>query len=190
MYSELENDKSNIKNISKIKERWEKQCEAVKDAQYIENLMLVDLVKTIRGYRLRYDFLDDIVNKAVAQQKELKKRDRKDFHTVESMIINDFFSGDKRFKLVDIITGGWEGYYHTFNFSFKADKDTTYCSIQIPVKSKLTTENIEYAGWGKLQFIIKKCEHCYRVEYQSYDIASMATYISDHFGFKEDISFE
>jgi hypothetical protein len=183
-------DKKNINCIAKAKERWEAQCEAVKDAQYLEKLIFDDLISTIRSYRLRYDFLDDIINKAIAQQKEQKKRDRKDFHTIESMIIDDFFNNDKRFKLIDIITGGWEGCYHVFNFSFKAEKEPVFYSIQIPVKSKLNAKNIEWSAFGKLQFSIKESEHCHRVEYQSYDIASMSKYINDYFGFKEAGSVE
>lgn len=175
-----------ISVIWNTKGRWEKQCEATKDAKYLEDLILRDLVSKIKSYKLTYDYLLDTIDKAKFQQKEKYKRDRKDFHNIEAMLISDFFNNDKRFKLKSIISGGYEGYYNSFEFTCQANEGEAIpdCSIQIPVKKILDSENIQTASWGQIVFCIKEKEYVHCVKHKCYDIESMAKYITDYFNLK------
>lgn len=175
-----------IRVIWKVKERWEKQCEVTKDAKYIEDLILKDLVQTVKSYQLPYDYVPDIIQAARAQQKEKYKKDRKDFHTIESWLVRDFFCGDKRFKLTSIVSGGWEDYYYSFHFTCQANEEEAIpkYSIQIPIKKRLSIDNIAAAAWGQLEFLIQESEYCHCVKHKCYDIDGMAKYIKDYFNLK------
>ena len=177
-----------IRVIWKVKERWEKQKEVVQDAKYIQELILKDLVTTIKSYELTYDYMTDIIKSARYQQREKYKKDRKDFHALESFLIRDFFGGDKRFKLTSIISGGWEDYYYSFHFTCQANEGEAIpkCSVQIPIKKRLTAENIAAAAWGQLEFLIQESEYCHCVKHKCYDIEGMAAYIKDYFNLKEE----
>lgn len=133
----MEDPMEPIRVIWKVKQRWEDQCKATKDAKYIEDLMLKDLIQTIKSYQLPYDYITDIIKSARYQQREKYKKDRKDFHNLESLLVRDFFSGDKRFKLKSIISGGWEDYYYNFEFTCQANEGEAIpnCVIQIPIKN-------------------------------------------------------
>lgn len=175
-----------IRVIWKVKDRWEKQKDVVQDAKYIEQLILQDLVNTIQSYQLSYDYLTDMIKSARHQQSEKYKKDRKDFHALEGFLIRDFFGGDKRFKLTSIVAGGWEDYYYSFRFTCEANEGEAIpkCSIQIPIKKRLTVDNIAAAAWGQLEFLIQESEYCHCVKHKCYDIEGIAAYIKDYFNLK------
>lgn len=175
-----------IRVIFKVKDRWEKQKEEVKDAQYIESLLLKDLVRAVKSYELPYDYINDIINKAFQQQHEKYKKDRKDFHNIESMIRRDFLNDDKRFKLKAIVSGGHEGYYWNFEFTCQANEGEAIPDfiISIPIKRKLDESNISVASWGQLEFLVREKWYVTSVKHKCYDIEGMAAYIKDYFNLK------
>ena len=184
----MEDKNQPIKVIWKIKDRWEKQQEAVKDAQYLEGLILKDLVRAIKAYELPYDFINDIIKEAYKQQNEKYKRDRKSFHTIESMLRRDFLNNDTRFKLKSIVQGGYEGYYWHFEFSCDANEGESIPNfiIGIPVKRMLDESNISTAGWGKIEFLIKEKEYVTSVKHKCYDIDGMSKYICQYFNLNNE----
>lgn len=179
----MEDPMGPIRIIFKVKDRWEKQKEEVKDAQYIENLLLKDLVRAVKSYELPYDYINDIINKAFQQQHEKYKKDRKDFHNIESMIRRDFLNDDKRFKLKAIVSGGYEGYYWNFEFTCQANEGEAIPDfiISIPIKRKLDESNISVASWGQLEFLVREKWHVTSVKHKCYDIESMSKYIQEYF---------
>lgn len=184
----MEDPMEPIRVILKVKERWEKQKDVVQDAKYIEELILKDLVKTIKSYELPYDYINDIINKAFQQQHEKYKKDRKDFHNIESMIRRDFLNDDKRFKLKAIVSGGYESYYWNFEFTCQANEGEAIPDfiISIPIKRKLDESNISVASWGQLEFLVREKWCVTSVKHKCYDIESMSKYIQEYFNLESN----
>ena len=96
--------------------------------------------------------------------------------------MEDFLNNDKNFKLTKIISGGYEGYY--WRFEFAAYGKTVY--IEIPVMSRLTPENIEYAHYGMFVFGVYESNCCYRLLKGTYEMKELAAFIKEYFEKTED----
>ena len=184
----MEDPMGPIRVIFKVQDRWKKQTEEVKDAQYIESLLLKDLIKTIKSYELSYDYINDIIQNAYKQQHEKYKKDKKDFYSIEGFLRRDFLNSDDRFKLKSIVQGGHEGYYWNFEFTCNANEGESIPDfiIQIPVKKRLDEYNIATAAWGQIEFMIREQQYVACVKHKCYDIESMSKYICDYFNLNKE----
>ena len=176
MYNIYEDNKEKIENIEYVKNLYDMQVYKVKKEQHIEKLLLEDYVRTIKSYTTRYDLLD-IFADAQKQMGNKLKKDRAQFKMLKKLIMEDFLNNDKNFKLTNIIREGYESY--RWRIEFEGYGESFY--ISIPVKKKLTTENIKYARYGMFGFSVKKNESYLEVIAESYKIEDIAQAIKNWF---------
>ena len=178
MYYFEKRDDKDIKAIEYAKSLYELQSYNVKREQHIEKLLLEDYVRTIRSYTTRFDVFDSNMFRDAQSQKDNKlKKDREQFEIMKTLIISDFLNGDKNFKLVDIISCGWEQYAWDFVF----DGYETKFYIEIPDKRKLNTENIDYANQGMFGFYVKTSKISRELIKASYKIEDIAEAVKEYF---------
>lgn len=173
--NENEDDK-NIRNIKYVESLYAAQKEKVKNEQYIENLLLRDYVMAIRKNLTKYDYVT-IFGDAQKEVGEKLKKNRKNFETLKSFIISDFLNNDKNFNITGIISCGYE----TYAWAIELEGYGKSFRIEIPIKSNLTTENIDYARRGMFSFVIKTGSCSYSEIKSSYKINEIATAIAEYF---------
>ena len=176
IWDEEEYEAATMKNITYAKALYEAQVQKVKKEEYIKKLLLEDYVDHIRQHKSRYDYVN-IFGKAQDEVGKRLKKDRPHYETVKQFLMDDFLNNDKTFKLIKIISGGYEGYY--WRFEFTGYGKTSF--IEIPVMSRLTSDNIEYANHGMFVFGVYDSESCYRVLKKSYSIKEISEFIKDYF---------
>ena len=179
-YMEDEETKA-IKNIEYVKSLYDAQKEKVKNEKYIENLLLKDYVLAIRQNITRYDLID-LFRDAQKELKENAKSKRKNLETLKNFMLDDFLNNDNNFKLTDIIACGYEDYawaitFEGYNKTFRID---------IPIKKKLTTDNIGYANNGMFSFMIKDGNSSWSVLKSSYKIKDISDYIKNYFAWTDE----
>ena len=86
------------------------------------------------------------------------------FEALEKHLENEVFK--KPVKIVDMRSGGYEGYYYQIVFTIP-DSDTKY-TFTVPNPEVINVENFEYAFEGKLAFGYYEGECCHRIEITSY----------------------
>lgn len=175
-------EKKQLEEIGYSKKLYEEQVERVKREERVRNLLHLDYIRSIRGYQTRYDYLTEIFPKAQKQVGEKLKKDRPDYETVKHFIVDDFFNKDKTFKLTKIVSCGWESYGWQFEFTGYGK----VCTIEIPVKSRLTPKNLEYMHYGMFSFAVQEdSEHYWNVLKTGYEIEEMAKFIKEYFELKD-----
>jgi hypothetical protein len=171
-------DEKAVKDIEYAKSLCELQSYNVKREQHIEKLLLEDYVRTIKSYVTRYDVFESKTFQEAQSQKNNKlKADRPQFEMMKTLIISDFLNGDKNFKLVNIISCGWEAYAWSFEF----DGYKTKIYIEIPDKRKLNVENIDYANQGMFCFYVRTSEFSRELIKKSYKIEDIAEAVKEYF---------
>lgn len=166
-----------LEEIEYSKSLYVSQVAAVKKEERVCELLHNDFIRAIREYKTRYDFITDLFQKAQNQRHEKHKKDRRDYETVKHFIIDDFFNKDKTFKLTNITSCGWESYGWNFEFTGYGK----VCHVEIPVKSRLTPDNLKYMHEGMFAFSVQESEHCWAVLKKSYEIDEMAAFIKEYF---------
>lgn len=173
------NDGLETKALEKIdyaKRLYEAQVLKAEKEEYIKNLLLGDYIAKIREHRTRYDFID-FFGKAQAEVGKRLKKDRPHLESLTSFIMEDFLNNDKKFKLTKIVSCGYEGY--AWKLEFTGYGKTIF--IEIPVKSRLTTENIEYANDGMYAFGVYESEYYMSVRKRSHVPKVIAEAIKEYF---------
>ena len=99
------------------------------------------------------------------RSKEYKDNKRM-FESLEKYLEKEVFK--KPIKIVDMYSGGYEGYYYEVVFTIP-DSDTKY-TFTVPDTDVINTKNFEYAYDGKLAFGYYEAEHCHHIEITSYCI--------------------
>ena len=99
------------------------------------------------------------------RSKEYKDNKRM-FKSFEKYLEKEVFK--KPVKIVDMYSGGYEGYYYEVVFTIP-DSDTKY-TFTVPDTDVINTKNFEYAYDGKLAFGYYEAEHCHHIEITSYCI--------------------
>lgn len=165
-----------IKNIEYAKSLYDSQVQKVRNEEYIKSLIFEDYVKTIKQNVSRYDYID-IFREAQKELKEKVRGKNTKLGTLKSFIMEDFLDNDKNFKLVDIISCGFEDYAWAIYFE---GYKKSFC-IDIPMMKNLTTENIEYARYGKFSFSVKEGECIWSTLKESYKIEDIANSIKNYF---------
>jgi hypothetical protein len=161
-----------IENIKYAKNLYETQVHIVKKEEYIKGLLLDDYVNKIKGFQTKYDFVT-IFGKAQEEVGKKLKRDRPHLETIQSFIREDFFNGDSKFKVSKIISLGYEGYGWEIELTGYGKR----VYIIIPVKSRLTSENIEYAYDGMFAFGVYESEHSSKILIRGYKINEVSDFI-------------
>lgn len=171
-------DEKAVKDIEYAKSLCELQSYNVKREQHIEKLLLEDYVQTIKSYVTRFDvFESKVFQEAQKQMKNKLKADRPQFEMIKTLIISDFLNGDKSFKLVNVVSCGWESYAWCFEF----DGYKTKFYIQIPDKRKLNVENINHANQGMFVFYVRISEVSTKLIKASYKIEDIAEAVKEYF---------
>lgn len=179
MYCSLDDMKQEqLNEIEYSRKLYKEQVENVKREERIRGLLHEDYIRSIRSYQTRYDYITSMFQKAQNQRHEKLKKNRPDYEAIKHFIIDDFFNKDKTFKLTNIISCGYESYGWQFEFTGYGK----VCTIEIPVKSRLTPKNLEYMHDGMFSFSVQEdSEHYWRVLKKSYEIEEMAKFINEYF---------
>lgn len=163
-----------LEKIDYAKSLYEEQIKKAEKEEYIKNLLLEDYVNQIKQYFTRYDVID-IFGKAQKEVGKKLKKERPHLETIKQFIMDDFLSNDKNFKLQKIVSCGYEGY--AWQIEFTAYGKTVL--IEIPVKKRLTAENVHYANDGMFVFGVYESEHYIRILKKCYGIEAMSDYIRE-----------
>lgn len=175
-----------VDNIRSAKDLYDRQAIYAADAVKLEELAFNNYINAIKNYKSRYDYPKHLMELAWDEQDKKYKKERPNFHSLESMIQEDFFKGNKDFKLKNITLCGYDGFGYTFNFIC----DNQSVDIFIPLKSSLNSENLEYAYYGKFAFSIRKDEYTSEICIADYQIDNIANYISKYFSNKQVVKGE
>lgn len=173
-YDYMEEDP--IAKIEYSKGLYNEQVHKVEKEEYIKNLLLADYVKQIKSHRSRYDLID-IFPDAQKQIGKRLKRERQQLEVLESFIREDFFGYNNSFKIVRIMSGGYEGYYWSVELSGYGQTVV----IEIPVMKHINTENFHHAHDGMFAFGIRESEYSMSIKKKSYKIEEIAEYIKSYF---------
>lgn len=163
-----------LRKIAYARELYDAQVKKAEKEEYVKDLLLQDYVNQIKEHVSRYDLLS-IIGKAQEEIGKRLKKERPHLETVKMFLMEDFLNDDKNFKLTKIIQGGYEGYY--WRFEFDAYGKTVY--IEIPMMSRLTKDNIEYAHYGMFTFGVYESDHCSRMLKGTYRIKELAATIKE-----------
>ena len=171
-----------IAEISYVKKMYKEQLEKVNKETYIKNLMYADYVAKVKNNMSRYDTFNNLFADAQKQINKKKKSEKTELALLERLIREDFLNDDKNFKLVNIIRGGYEGYYWSIEFEFYDQK----FYISIPRMDSIDTNNFLHAHEGKFCFYVKESEYSWFCKESSYRIEDVAKYIRDYFNLDVD----
>lgn len=170
-------NQSFIKDIEYVKSMYDAQVNKVKQEEYMRDLLFADYVRKVKCHKSRYDYIENVFKEAQSQVGKKKKKEREQLSVIEQFVRDDFFNNNPNFKIVNIISGGYENYYWNVEFEYCGN---TVC-ISIPNTNNITTKNIMYAHNGMFAFEIKESEHCWSVKKMSYKIEDVAEYIKEYF---------
>lgn len=164
--------------IEKIKLRLDQAREATKDAQYIENLVLLDYVRTLKTSKTTWDYRIALIEKAQKEIDKKYKKERTNLSYIEQAVKDEFFFDfDFKLKIKEILCGGYEGYYWQLYFEFKGE---TYV-LQIPSRDKLTVKNLTWAQEGKFVLFKQSAAHCITALFSDWTVNGLAKKIKERF---------
>ena len=169
-----EYESSILKKIAYARELYEVQVKEAERAEYIKNVMLQDYVNQIKEHRSHYDLID-IFSKAQKEVGEKLKKNRPHYESLKRFLMEDFLNRDKNFKLVNLISGGYEGYY--WRFELTGYGKTIY--IDVPIMARLTPKNVEYAHYGMFAFGVYESDSCYTMLKGTYEMKELAATIKE-----------
>jgi hypothetical protein len=179
MYNWYDDENNNfIAEIEYVKGLYDAQAYKVKQEEYVKNLMFADYVKRVKNHRSRYDYIQNVFKEAQGQIGKKKKKEREQLSVLEDFIRSDFLNNDKSFKIVGMMSGGYESYY--WNVEFEGYGQTFY--ISIPMMDNINTKNIGSAHDGMFAFIVRESSCATYLKKKSYKIEDVAEYIKSYFG--------
>ena len=171
-------DLQKIDEITCIKTRWKQATEALKDAQYLEQLIYADYVRTIKSFKTIWDYRISSIEKAISEVGKTKKKERENLSFIETSIKEDFFNdiADINIKINKIVTCDYAAYAYQLYFDVRG----TEFSIQIPVRARLNTENLKYASEGRFEFIQTTSAVSTKVICSDWSVEGLAKKIKEH----------
>lgn len=165
--------------IATIRDRWVKAKHDLEDAQYIEQLVFHDFVRSVCNSKTVWDYRIPMIKAARDEIGKNKKKERANISYIEGEIKESFFKDDDRIdiKIHKIIQGGYEGYH--WNLYFNIGKEE-YCII-IPNREMIDSTNITYAYEGKFVFehTTSECSSC--VEFMDWSEEGFAQKCKEYF---------
>lgn len=178
-YDSMEKDP--ITEIEYVKGMYNAQVHKVKQEEYVKDLLFADYVRKVKSHRSRYDYMENVFREARGQLDKKKKKEREQLSIIEEFIKKDFLANCHLFKLTNIISGGYEGYY--WSVEFEGFGQTFY--IFIPNMNQINTKNIKSAHDGMFAFTVRESSCSTSVKKMSYKIEDIAEYIKLYFGLDE-----
>lgn len=165
--------------IMAIRDRWVKAKHDLEDAQYIEQLVFHDFVRSVRNSKTVWDYRIPMIKAARDEIGKKKKKERENLSYIENEIKESFFKDNDRIdiKIHKIIQGGYEGY--NWNLYFNVGKEE-YCII-IPNREMIDSTNITYAYEGKFVFERKTSECSSCVEFMDWSEEGFAQKCKEYF---------
>lgn len=170
-----------VADIEYVKGMYEAQVHKVKQEEYMKDLLFADYVRKVKRNMSKYDCMENVFREARGQIDKKKKKEREQLSIIEEIIKNDFLANNNLFKLTNIISGGYEGYY--WSVEFEGFGQTFY--IYIPNMNQINTKNIKAAYNGMFVFTVKESSCCTSVKKMSYKIEEVAEYIKSYFRLDE-----
>lgn len=178
MYDFYDYKKENpIAEIEYVKGMYEAQVHKVKQEEYMKDLLFADYVRKVRSHKSRYDCMENLFREARGQIGKKKKKEREQLSIIEEFIKEDFLSKCYLFKLTNIISGGYEGYY--WSVEFEGFGQTFY--IYIPNMNQINIKNIKAAHDGMFVFAVRDSSCSTSVKKMSYKIEDVAECIKEYF---------
>ena len=181
-FNDYKLQKNPIVEIEYVKKMYEEQLEKVNKETYVKNLMYADYVAKVKNNMSRYDIFNNLFADAQKQINKKKKSERTELALLERLIREDFLNDDKNFKLVNIISGGYEGYYWNIEFEFHDKK----FYISIPRMDSININNFSHAHEGKFCFYVQESEYSWYCKGSSYRIKDVAKCIREYFNLDTD----
>ena len=165
-----------LADIEYVRGMYESQVHKVKQEEYMKDLLFADYVRKVRSHQSRYNYIRNIFEDARNQIGKKKKKEREQLLILEEFIRDDFFNGNNSFKIVKIISGGYDNYY--WRVELEGFGQTV--EITIPNMNNINTKNFEHAYKGMFVFSVK--DTCYSsVKKMSYKIEDISEYIKEYF---------
>ena len=179
MYNFYDDENQNfLKDIEYVRGLYESQVHKVKQEEYMKDLLFFDYVRKVRSHKSRYDYIENIFKEAQGQIGKKKKKEREQLSVIEQFVRDDFFNNNNSFKVTNIISGGYEGYY----WSVELEGYGQTVIITIPNMNNISTKNFEYAYKGMFVFSVRESSCCTSVKKMSYKIEDVAEFIKEYFG--------
>ncbi len=171
-------DIAKVEEITTIKSRWNRAKEDLKDAQYLERLISLDYLKTIKSFRTIWDYRLASIEKAVSEVNNKKKKERENISYVEKSIKEDFFKDypELDIKINNIITCGYEAYARQFCFKIYSEEYI----LQIPNRKLITLENLCHTHEGKFVFLKKTSQCSTKVLFEDWTTDGLAKKIKEY----------
>ena len=167
-------DINNIAAIQTAKEAYDKQIDVVKDAEYIRDVLKANYVSKIRSCKSLWDYRIDHFNKAIEEQNEKAKKNRKNYEYIKAEIEDVFFDGSKLDK-IEIMQGGYSGYCYHIRTYYRME----HIEISIPIRDMIDIENFEYAHYGKFALLYEKSPSYWKLLVDSYNEENIAEFLKN-----------
>lgn len=135
-----------IREIEKAKKHYDAKKKELEELEYIVNCLKSNWIAHIRS--LRSVITEDTLLKALNEKDERYKKDRPNFEFVKWHIANEFIGVDN-IKITNILMCGMDTYAYKIEFEYNKQK----YAVEIPIRKNITSENVDYAMFGKFSIL-------------------------------------
>lgn len=176
---DCEFEKNPTSRIKTTKDRWIKAKHDLEDAKYVESLIHLDFIRTIKSHQTVWDYRLSTIKTAVDELTITDGRKKKpSLSCLNTWIKQDFFPEiDVNIKVNKITSYGYEGYHWQMDFDIDGE---TY-SISVPNKNLINAENLSHAYEGQFAFMHRTSSSSISVEYTAYTEEDISQYIKQYF---------
>lgn len=170
--------------IMAIRDRWVKAKHDLEDAQYIEQLVFHDFVRSVQNSKTVWDYCIPMIKSARDEIGKKKKSERSNLSFIEGKVKDTFFKDNEniKIKIHKIIQGGYEGYY--WDLYFNIGKEEYF--ISIPYREMIDSTNITYAHEGKFAFHHRTSECSSRLEFMDWSEEEFTKKCKEYFDGKKE----
>ena len=168
-----------VATIKTIKDRWVKAKHDLEDAEYLEDLIHRDFIRSVKHHKTTWDYRIPTIQTAVNELEITDGRKKKpSLNCLNSWVKRDFFPEvDVDIKVDEILRCGYEGYH--WKMRFKINDEAYY--ISVPDKGMIDMDNAQYAYEGQFAFLHRTDTYSITVEYTDYTEEGMANFIKAYF---------
>lgn len=162
---------------SKIKQTTQLKAE-IKNEIYKKEMIMDSLNNTIIELvqSIMMPLSEKMLHKAWSQQNEKRKKDRDMYEFVKDTIINEFFNGNKKATLKEIVMCGYDEYAYNFKIEFCG----VVFTIAYPCTTNITKEDHLFAtSNGEYILRYESSSSCWNWITSSYDVSDIAKAIEE-----------
>ena len=171
-----ESEIQQVNAINQAKAFWiQAKCEK-EYADRIEKLTYLDYVNTIRSLPSMWEYRNQHIKDAQSEVDKKKKKERQNISYIEYAVKKDFFGDEENIKIDKIIQSGLETYGWNLYFTLYGVR----YYIQIPIRSNLTSDNLEWANYGMFEFVEEEQPSCWTVRCSDYTEEGLAKKIKEY----------